>query len=251
MPLLRRRIAKPGGGERLLGIPTLADRLVQVVFLSVLAPSAERRLHPWVHGYRRGHSVARALSSLQRRVGRQPWLELVKVDVESMFDSLDHQLLERCALDLCADPIWLALERRWRDRWATSPGRGIPQGAPLSPMLANLALHRALDGHLHEVLTSVEERALGLVACMRYADDLVVVSRERGGALVLLRWLESTLHRSRLELSPRKSDICSPRALSRRIRVLGVQLAISPAPRGCWQLLPVSTTPSLMLGNTL
>ncbi len=250
-PLLRRRIAKPGGGERRLGIPTLDDRLVQAVFLSLLAPAVERRLHPWVHGYRRGHSVQRAVLSLRRRVGRQPWLELLKVDIEALFDSLDHDLLARCAADLCVDPLWLALDRRWRTSWATVPGRGVPQGAPLSPMLANLALHRALDLPLQRLIDDRFSSSSGLVAAMRYADDLVVVSGARGGALVALRWLDSTLRRSGLLLSPSKSEICSPDSAVRRVRVLGQELELRPGQGGGWRITPVSTAPSLLPKDAL
>jgi len=235
-PLLRREVAKSGGGTRRLGIPTLDDRVVQGAVLSLVGPRVDRLLLPWVHGYRPGHGTAGAVAQLIRQTGRRPWIELLKVDVEALFDSLEHGFLARCARALSPDPVWLGLECRWRERWASEPGRGIPQGAPLSPMLANLFLHRALDAPLEAARCGLEGDALGLVGCVRYADDLVLASRARGGALVVLRWLDGVLGRAGLRLARRKTRLLAPTACHEHLTVLGVPLRLTRARGGGWEL---------------
>ena len=224
-PLLRRIKAKPGGGERVLGIPTVADRLVQAAVLEVVGPRADALLRPWVHGYRPGHSCGGAVAQLVRTVGCRPYLELFKADVESLFDNLDHAFLAGVTDDLSPDPLWRSLNRAWRERWAAAPGRGVPQGAPLSPLLANLYLHHAVDLPLERACAGLEGEALGLAGRLRYADDIALVSERPGGGARLLAWLAAALRRARLRLSPRKTvALLSAQPLS-PVTVLGIPVS--------------------------
>ena len=229
-------MSKPSGGIRQLGIPTIADRVTQVALLSQLAPTLELHLRPWVHGYRPRRNAVGAVEHLRQQVRERRWLELLKVDIESLFDRIDHDHLARASRWLCADPIWLALERRWRARWSYAPGRGIPQGAPLSPMLANLVLHHGLDVPFERARLAPHGSALGIVGVIRYADDVVVVSQARGGALLTLRWIESVLGRTGLRLGHNKVHHLIPAAGVDRLTVLGLPVEVRPGRNGGWKL---------------
>ncbi|MFH1464726.1 MAG: reverse transcriptase domain-containing protein [Pseudomonadota bacterium] len=231
-PLLHRRIPKPDGTERQLGIPTLADRLVQSAVLEVVGPRVEALLRPWVHGYRPGHSPAGAVRQLVGQVGLQPWLELVKVDIEGLFDHLAHPCLERMILALSPDPLWRSLNRAWLRAWPTGPDRGVPQGAPLSPLLANLYLHHALDLPLERARVGLEDRALSLCGQIRYADDIALAGAARGSGVSLLTWTEGVLGRAGLRLSPTKTVARCSAATPAPLILLGLPVSITAEGQG-------------------
>lgn len=224
--LLRFAVRKPGGGRRPLGVPTIADRVAQTAVHLVVAPLVDPLLLPNVHGYRTGRGCDTALQWLASTVGEQPWLELVQVDIASMFDRLCHDRL-RGALRTIDDPLWQVLTDRWISRWGTEVGRGVPQGAPLSPLFSNLFLHAHLD------LPLAHERP-GPAAWMRYADDLVLASARRGGAALLLNRVTALLDRAGLAVAGHK--VHRLRAGEHRtLTVLGWQVA-TVATNGRWRI---------------
>ncbi len=283
-PLLRRVRPKPDGGERVLGIPTMTDRVAQQAVL-LCAAELDGRLLPGVHGYRPGRSPATAIRHLLEQIGARPTLEIVQADVRSMFDELEHGRLSRACAEAWEDPLWLDLCGRWARAWATSPGRGVPQGAPLSPMLANLYMACNVDVQLqgaqgpgaswlspnargsararlsaarqvlHQAILHARaeparlQPAPELCAWIRYGDDLVLASARRGGGLALLRWLDGLCRAAGLALGDRKTVICASRDRMPLPRpILGVPMQIVHGPGG-WSLSAAG--PVITACNTL
>lgn len=262
---LRRRVrAKPDGGERLLGIPPLEDRVVQVAVLDAVHSQVDGLLSPRVHGYRRGRGVHTALEQLLREARHPRGLWVVQADVASMFDTLPLPRVQRAAQAAVQDPLWSRLVGLWLGAWATAPGVGVPQGAPLSPLLANLTLAEAVDQHLEARATPgvcaplgarlahhrrVLAQALGggagrvaegaglapagLLTWIRYGDDVVMVTAERG--LEHLRRLDALCRAAGLALGDRKTACTGPRSAVLPRPVLGVPLRFVRDVRG-WRL---------------
>lgn len=204
--LLHRTRRKPDGGVRRLGVPRPRDMAVQRAAVQLAGPALDRRLLPGCHGFRRGHSVGTAIRHL---VGR-PADAILVCDIERLFDSLGPHHLQR-ARALSAARWWrhlLSVQARcWRPV--------VPQGAPLSPMIANHALHSTLDVPL--------ERA-GL-RWARYGDDLVVLLPRRSDLPSVLGWLAGLCRRDGLALHPRKTR-ATHRGGPPGVRVLGHVLGV-------------------------
>lgn len=220
-PLLRITKRKPTGGTRTLRLPTLADRVVLAAVHDAVAPTFDRSLDPRVHGYRAGRSPRTAVAHLLRQAGSRPWVELVHADIASMFDTLPHALLRPLAALGCVR--WRTIVDRLLLRWATAPRRGVPQGAALSPLLANLALARSLDVHLARAVTDGH-----LAGWIRYGDDLVLLTDRPGGATSVLIALDGWVRRCGLRLAAHKTTVARPRSvLLGQTTVLGVPLGMT------------------------
>ena len=197
-------IAKKSGGERILGVPTVSDRIAQTVATLVLEPILEPVFHEDSYGYRRGKSAHDALAVTRRRCWQQDWV--LEYDIRGLFDNIDHALLLK-ALRHHGTDRWVLL---YAERWLTAPmqqadgtltqrDRGAPQGGPLSPVLANLYLHYALDHWLATHHPSIP--------FCRYADDGVVHCRSQSEAQELRKQLDSRLAECGLQLHPEKTRI--------------------------------------------
>lgn len=227
--LRRRTRQKPAGGTRMLEIPSPLDRALQVVVLDQLSRRVDGHLLPNVHGFRRGRSVATATRFLMHGLPTSRHLEIVQGDIVDLFPTIPHRSLERACARIWCDPTWRWLVAAWNRAWG-SGGRGVPQGAPLSPLLANVFLGATLDRDLARWAADGSARP-PLTQWVRYADDLVLVTAERGGGVRTLWRLQHILTRHRLSLQPRKSALHTPGAtgLSRPFRMLGTGLSLSSA----------------------
>jgi len=161
----------PSGGERLLGIPTVADRVAQTVAKMYLEPLVEPYFHKDSYGYRPGKSAIQAVGVTHERCWRYDWV--LEFDIKGLFDNINHDLLMR-AVKKHTDCKWVLL---YIDRWLKAPFqredgtlvervKGTPQGGVISPLLANLVLHYVFDKWM--------ERNYPQVPFCRYADDGVV-----------------------------------------------------------------------------
>jgi len=197
-------IPKRSGGARVLGIPTLSDRIAQTVVKMHLEPSLEPCFHEDSYGYRPGKSAIQAVSKTRQRCRRYGWL--YEFDIKGAFDNIDHALLMR-ALKKHTDSEWVLL---YIERWLTAPmqhpdgvieqrSRGTPQGGVISPLLMNLFLHYVFDKWM-----AVHEPRLRFA---RYADDAVVHCSTLRDAQRLQEVLKKRFEECGLELHPEKSKI--------------------------------------------
>jgi RNA-directed DNA polymerase len=204
-PVLRRAIPKSGGGERMLGIPTVMDRVIQQAILQVLEPILDPTFSPHSYGFRTGKSAHQAVLAAKSYV-EEGYDWVVDVDLEKFFDSVNHDVLMNRLARRIKDKRLLRLIRAFLNSGIMANGvkvrseEGTPQGGPLSPILANLLLDE-LDKEL-------ESRGLRFA---RYADDCnVYVRSERAGQRVMAsmeRFLEVKL---RLKVNRDKSAVARP-----------------------------------------
>ena len=155
-------IPKAGGkGVRVLGVPTVTDRVAQTVVRSYLEPEVEPWFHPDSYGYRPGRSALDAVSACRERCWKKDWV--IDLDIRSFFDSIPWGLMLK-AVSKHTDLRWVLL---YVERWLKAPlqladgtvvprDRGTPQGSAISPLLANLFLHYAFDTWLAREFSAVQ-----------------------------------------------------------------------------------------------
>lgn len=215
----RRARRKSDGSTRWLIIPPPSDRAVQAAVLDVVGPRFDALLDDRVYGFRPGRSCADAVERLVSETGTRGWIEIVQIDVQGMFDNLDHRSLLGWAREAWRDPLWCRLTEAWTHAWAPAPGRGVPQGAPLSPLLSNIYLDHGFDRRWRATSPKV-----GGVAWIRYADDITVVIDRRGGGDAALSALEGVLGKAGLRIAPRKVARLVPG--HGQVRILGYDVRI-------------------------
>ena len=204
-PVRAVEIPKPhGGGSRILGIPTVGDRIAQTVVALTLEPRTEAIFHDDSYGYRPGRSALDAVKKCRERCWKKDWV--LDLDVAKFFDSVDHDLMVK-AVELNTDQKWVVL---YVKRWLTAPlqlvdgtlverDRGTPQGSAISPVLANLYLHYAFDSFL--------EREFPTVEFERYADDAVVHCATERQAHQVWAELAKRMESVGLKLHPDKTKV--------------------------------------------
>jgi len=203
-PVRTVEIPKKSGGERLLGIPTVADRVAQMVAKMYLEPVLEPNFHQDSYGYRPGKSAIQAVEVTRRRCWKYDWV--LEFDIKGLFDNIDHDLLMK-AVRKHTDCKWMLL---YIERWLKAPfqgedgilverTKGTPQGGVISPLLANLFLHYVFDKWM--------ERNYPQVPFCRYADDGVVHCRTEAEAWLMKEVLESRFKECNLELHREKTRI--------------------------------------------
>ena len=208
-------IPKPDGRKRPLGIPTIRDRVAQMAAVLVLAPIFEADLAAAQYAYRPGRGALDAVQHVHRLLNTGH-TEVVDADLSGYFDSIPHAELMKSVARRVVDGAMLRLVKMWlvmpveeeddrgrreRTTRAKDTGRGTPQGAPISPLLANLYIRRFVEGW----------KALGHEARLRarivnYADDFVICCRGTGAeALAVMQWM---MVRLRLTVNEAKTRVC-------------------------------------------
>jgi len=197
-------IPKKDGGERRLGIPTVADRVAQTVVKMYLERAVEPYFHPDSYGYRPGKSAAEALAMTRQRCWRSAWV--IDLDIRGFFDNLDHALMMR-AVGKYTQCRWIVL---YVTRWLEAPmqledgtlalrTKGTPQGGVVSPLLANMFLHLAFDDWMRKMHRDVPFE--------RYADDIVAHCKTEEQAQQVLGSIKRRLEHCRLAVHPDKTRI--------------------------------------------
>jgi len=202
--VLRVEIPKGDGGIRPLGIPTVADRIAQMVVKQHWEPALEKHFHRDSYGYRPGKSAHDAVGAVRKRCWRNDWV--LDLDIKGFFDNISHELMLK-AVAKHTDEKWVKLYiERWlkapietRAGTQTLPGKGTPQGGVISPLLANLFLHYAFDKWM--------ERKFPEIPFARYADDAVCHCKSEAQAEMLKRALIDRMREVGLELHPEKTKI--------------------------------------------
>ncbi|MCT8268013.1 CRISPR-associated endonuclease Cas1 [Afifella sp. JA880] len=201
-------IAKRSGGVRTLRIPCVADRVAQTAAHLVLQPLLEPEFEEHSYGYRPGRSVPQALEAV-RAFHAAGFTHVVDADISAYFDNVPHVPLVSVLADYVPEPAFVSLVLKWLGLSA-EPGRGLPQGAPISPILANLYLD-----HVDEEVAKAGFRMV------RYADDFVVLCRSRQRAEKALQFVARRLEELHLSLHPEKTRI---RSLDEGYVFLGARL---------------------------
>lgn len=203
-PVLGVEIPKSETEVRLLGIPTVSDRVAQTVAKLHLEPLVEPLFHKDSYGYRPGKSAHDAIRVARKRCWRHDWV--IDLDIRGFFDNLDHNLMMK-AVRFHTKEKWIHL---YVERWLKSPlqqkggkpvkrDKGTPQGGVVSPLLANIFMHHAFDKWL--------ERHFPYVSFERYADDGLVHCQSQAQAEKVLVALKNRLKECGLELHPEKTKI--------------------------------------------
>jgi RNA-directed DNA polymerase len=215
-------IPKPNGKLRPLGISTVRDRVAMTAAMLVLDPIFEADLPPELYAYRAGRNAQQAVTEVEEQLFRGH-SDVVDADLADYFGSIPHadlmksvarRVVDRRVLHLIKMWLECAVEetddrgRKKRTTEARDSGRGIPQGSPLSPLLANLYMRRFVLGWR---LLGLEQR-LG-ARLVTYADDLVILCR-KGNAEQALQHLRGLMGKLKLTVSEEKTRICSVPASS-------------------------------------
>jgi RNA-directed DNA polymerase len=197
-------IPKKSGGTRVLGVPTVTDRIAQGVVKKVLEPILDPIFDEDSFGYRPGKSAHDAIFVTRQRCWRYDWV--VEFDIKGLFDHIDHGLLMKALRHHCRIR-WVLL---YVERWLKAPlqgsdgelvprDSGTPQGGVVSPLLANLFLHYAFDAWVR--------RSMPRVPFCRYADDGLLHCKSRKQAEYVMALIRRRFKECGLEIHPRKSRI--------------------------------------------
>jgi len=196
-------IPKKSGGERILGVPTVGDRIAQMVVKQLIEPDLDPVFLPDSYGYRPGKSALDAIGVTRKRCWQYDWV--LEFDIKGLFDNISHELLLK-AVRKHVTCKWALL---YIERWLTAPmeqngirierTRGTPQGGVISPILANLFLHYAFDLWM--------KRTHPDLPWCRYADDGLVHCRTKQEAEALKAELQARLAECQLQMHPTKTRI--------------------------------------------
>ena len=203
-PVKQVEIPKENKQVRKLGIPTVADRVAQMVTKLYLEPNIEPKFHEDSYGYRPNKSALDAVQTAKKRCWRSPWA--VDLDIKGFFDNLNHELMMKAVRFHCKTPWILMYIERWlkapiktTEESLVYPERGSPQGSVISPLLANLFMHYAFDEWMRRLYPNIPFE--------RYADDIVLHCKSRKQAHMILNAIRKRLLECSLELHPQKTKI--------------------------------------------
>lgn len=204
-PVKEVEIPKKDGKTRKLGIPTISDRIGQMVIKDHIEPRLEKIFSTNSYGYRPNKNAHQALESVRKNCWKTDWV--IDLDIKGFFDNIGHDKL-MLAVEKHVPENWLRL---YIKRWLVTPvltkseglvakqGKGTPQGGVISPLLANLFLHYGFDKWLEHTDSTVN--------FTRYADDVIVHCKSKNHAEQTLKAIGQRMTNVGLELHPKKTKI--------------------------------------------
>ena len=218
----RVHIPKLGSKEsRPLGIPTVADRVVQTALRQAIEPIFEREFKESSYGFRPKRNSKEALRAVTRGIDKEGHRWVVDADIKQFFEHIDHEILMRLVERRISDGRVLELIRAMLKQGVNEgteywePDQGTPQGGTISPLLANI--------YLHEVDKIME----GKHRLIRYADDLVILCKSEQEATEALELLRSKLDELKLSLHPEKTRIVDLNVPRARFTFLGYDFVVT------------------------
>jgi len=209
-PVQRHWLAKAGGSQRPIGLPTFEDKIVQRAVTMLLGAIYEQDFQEFSHGFRPGHSAHQALAELREQCVERRINWIVDADVSGFFDSLDHDLLQEMLRQRVKDGSILRLIGKWlhagvvEGETLLQPETGSPQGAVVSPLLGNLFLHQVLDEWYVRV---VKPRLRGRSFLIRYGDDFILGCEVEADARRIMTVLPKRFARFGLTIHPQKTAL--------------------------------------------
>jgi len=204
-PVKEVEIPKEKGKVRKLGIPTIGDRIAQMVVKDCFEAKLEKVFHENSYGYRPQRNAHQAISKVRENCWQYNWV--IDLDIKGFFDNIDHALLMK-AVERHTNEKWVKM---YIQRWLEAPiekidgiliekqGKGTPQGGVISPLLANLFLHYSLDIWLNQ---NYPQNSF-----VRYADDVIIHCITKAEAMELLSQMKIRLNQCKLELNEEKTRI--------------------------------------------
>ena len=208
--VLRKYIPKLGGKLRPLGIPAIADKLLQLAVAKILEAIYEQDFLGCSYGYRPNTGALKAVKDLSQALMFGRYHYLIEADIKGFFNNIDHDLLIEMLEKRIDDKAFLNLIRKWLKAGILDKGQvicpitGTPQGGVVSPILANIYLHTVLDVWFYE---TVQTHCRGQVYLCRYADDFVCAFEYEKDAQRFYEALEKRLNKFNLEVAENKTHL--------------------------------------------
>lgn len=210
-PVKRVYIPKPGKDEkRGLGIPSVEDKLVQIMLKKILEQIFESEFLDLSYGFRPKLNCHSAVKALNKTVMTKPINYIVEVDIKRFFDNVNHYWLQRCLEEKITDDNLLWLVRKFLKAGVVEDGKqlatelGTPQGGVVSPLLANIYLHYVLDLWFEK---KIKPNAKGHMELIRYCDDFIVCCESGKDAEQFLELLKVRLGKFSLKVAEEKTRI--------------------------------------------
>jgi group II intron reverse transcriptase/maturase len=244
-PVRRIWIDKEGGKKRPIGIPALEDKIVQRAASTILNVIYDVNFFDFSHAFRKGHSQHKALHQLREKCRKLNIGWIVSADIEGLFDNIDHNLLRGFIKRRVNDGGMLRLIGKWLNAGVMEegilsyPGKGVPQGGVISPVLSNIFLHYVLDEWFVE---QALPRMKGKCFIIRYADDFIIGCELGSDAKRIMNVLPKRFNEYGLALHPEKTAVIDFRRPLSKVKgkgkgtfdFLGFTFYWSKSRRGYW-----------------